>query len=203
MKNNNQLQVGVILLAAGESKRFGSAKQLLDIKGQPMIKRMALAAFKSEATEVMVVLGAQVEDIKAVLNDPGLEITINQDWQKGLGSSLKTGLKAILKKQPELEACIVMLADQPLVDTSYLNHMIRMYKEHKEKIIASSYADTIGAPVLYHQDMFRDLLNLKDDQGAKNLLENKLNEVYTIAFPGGQADIDTQEDYQNIKDKLS
>lgn len=196
------MKTGIILLAAGSSKRLGQPKQLLDFKGETLIKRMVNIAINSDAEPVIVVLGAHNGQIEPEITDLPVSIIINNEWEKGLGSSVKKGLNHLNEQFPETETCILMVVDQPLVDSSYLNLLINEYNTHQEPIIASQYSDTIGVPVLYGKAYMNELKKLPDDKGAKELLLSHEQDVHKIPFPGGRMDIDTMEDYHKIMDIL-
>jgi molybdenum cofactor cytidylyltransferase len=84
-----------IILAAGESTRFGEAKQLLDWKGKPFVRAVAMTALESGLSPVIVVTGANAEKVESSLKDLGVIIVRNNDWKSGQGSSIKEGIKAL------------------------------------------------------------------------------------------------------------
>lgn len=192
------MKTGIILLAAGPSNRLGKPKQLLDIKGETLIKRMVNTAINSNAEPVIVVLGAKNEEIVREVKDLPVSVVVNDEWEKGLGSSVKHGLQHLNDQFPEVSSCLLMLVDQPLVDSSYIDFLIREHEIHKEPIVASRYADTLGVPVLYGKAYFEQLKNLEDDKGAKELLLKHKQDVHEVPFPGGKLDIDTMDDYHKI-----
>jgi molybdenum cofactor cytidylyltransferase len=115
-----------------------------------------------------------------------------------MGSSIKTGMNALLLKHPETGAVIIMVCDQPGVNAEYLRTMIRRHGETRSPIIASSYADTLGVPALFARPFFSNILILKDDHGAKKIINQFTSKVCPLEFPDGAFDLDTDEDFQRF-----
>ena len=87
--------VAGIILAAGEARRFGQPKQLLDYHGQPFVRAVAKTALASGLAPVVVVTGANAEAVEAAVDDLPVTITRNTDWQNGQSSSIQAGLQAL------------------------------------------------------------------------------------------------------------
>ena len=104
-------QVGIVLLAAGESSRLGQPKQLVHFAGSTLIHRAACAAISSECSPVIVVLGANRDLIKQELAGLSVRVVENQNWAEGMGNSLKVGLAAVLEEtKGELDAVLTCFA---------------------------------------------------------------------------------------------
>jgi len=187
---------GIIILAAGSSGRLGSPKQNLIYKGQTLLQRAIKTAVASACGPVIVVLGANENVIRQSIEGSKATIVYNADWQEGMASSIRVGITALKKKHPESDAVILMLCDQPFVDTSLLNQFVQ--KRSAKGIIACAYNDTIGPPVLFDAFYFDDLLLLKGQEGAKKLLMKHQHDIVTIQFPLGSVDIDTVEDFERL-----
>jgi len=185
----------VVLLAAGSSSRMGQSKQLLSIDGKPLLLKSVDAALGSGANKTFVVLGSNDAAHRKIIDHLPLEIISNPDWEKGMGTSLRMGLKNALKMVPEMEAVIIVVCDQPLVTSLHLKTLIQKYRTTKKAIIASAYANTIGVPALFNRSVFEKLLNMEDSQGAKKILMEMTGSVLSVDFPGGAVDLDTPEDY--------
>src|ERR1700752_1673692 len=92
-----------IILAAGESSRFGEAKQLLDWKGKPFVRAVAMTAVEAGLSPVIVVTGANAEKVESVVKDLDVEIVRNEDWKSGQGSSIKAAAKVLSMPPPPLQ----------------------------------------------------------------------------------------------------
>ncbi len=192
-------RLGLILLAAGGSRRLGSPKQLLrDAGGQSLVRRAAETALASACRPVAVVLGADAEAAAAELAELPLTITINSDWQTGLASSLRAGLDALLEHGP-LDAVVVMLCDQPRVTPALLHSLLAASAETGCQIAACEYGGTLGVPALFAHSFFADLQALTGDEGARRVIRAYAGPVAKIPFPGGETDIDTATDAARFK----
>jgi molybdenum cofactor cytidylyltransferase len=190
------MSVGIILLAAGSSSRMGQSKQLLPIAGEPLLLKTVMTAIRSQAHNVVVVLGANEAAHRELIQELPIEIVTNPNWQRGMGSSLKKGLQKILISASNVEAIIVMVCDQPLLTNDHLNKLIQKFKNSKCKIVASYYSGTAGVPALFDKSLFGDLLKIEDDTGAKQIIQQRKDLVQHVAFPQGSVDLDTPEEYQ-------
>lgn len=192
------MKIGIILLAAGSSSRMGQSKQLLEIGGEQLLLKSTQVALQSIAEKVIVVLGANESAHRKVIEQLPCEIIVNEDWQLGMGSSLKKGLAELLLIAPKLEAVLVMVCDQPLLTSEHLNQIIKKFKLAKSQIVASYYSGSAGVPALFDKSLFEKLLNAEDQAGAKKILIQHKEVVQTIDFAQGAIDLDTPEDYQTF-----
>jgi molybdenum cofactor cytidylyltransferase len=199
--HDEEIKIGIILLAAGSSSRMGQSKQLLLIKGEPLLIKSVKAAIGSHVHKVVVVLGANEEPHRNILKNFEVDIIYNPNWQKGIGNSLKTALKYLITTTPEIEAVILLVCDQPLLKTVNIKNLIHNFIQTKKEIVASSYANTIGVPALFEKKLFPQLLAIDDGHGAKKIIQQFSNAVSTVNFPGGEIDLDTLSDYNTFNSK--
>ena len=195
-KNN---PTGIIVLAAGASLRMNEPKQLLKFEGTTLLRRAAQTAVESVYRPVVVVLGANFEKTKAEIEDLPVEIVFNEDWQSGLGSSIKTGIENLLEIAPDAAALVITLADQPLVTAQHLNLFAEKFEQAHSAVIAAEYNQTRGVPALFAREVFDDLCRLPGDKGAKPVIEKHRRSLSTIALPDAAFDIDTPQDFLNLK----
>ncbi|HEY4323871.1 MAG TPA: nucleotidyltransferase family protein [Mucilaginibacter sp.] len=190
---------GLIILAAGSSSRLGTPKQNLIYRGQTLLQKAIETAISSVCKPVIVVLGANESTIKPTITDMPVNIIYNPDWQEGMASSVRLGIKEMQKTKPVADSVILMLCDQPFVDANILNTLVEAKTNNKAGIFGCAYNNTIGAPVLFDDVYFDDLLSLRGREGAKKLLTKYKDKVISVPFPLGSFDIDTVEDYERIK----
>ena len=177
---------------------MGRPKQLLLINKKQLIVHATDTALESIADRVVVVLGANDKELSAVLANSTAKIVINRNWEKGMGTSLKLGLKFLVKDLSGLDGVLVMVCDQPLVTTAHLNSLISTQPASGKGIAASAYAGTLGVPALFQKKFFDEIMSLGDDEGAKKLISKHPNDISSVAFPDGAIDLDTPEDYRNF-----
>ncbi len=216
------MALGLILLAAGASSRMGCPKQLLKLGTTTLLGNAIHAASESTCDPIIVVLGAHADQILAHLTDAEkidhvevvrtetnstvkadsrarLSFIINKNWEEGLASSLKAGLERLVQSQPDTDGVIVCTCDQPLLNAHLLDLLSEKLKDRNCKIAASAYCSIVGTPAAFSNSLFSELLSLTGDTGAKSLFKRHSSALSTIDFPGGEQDIDTIDDYEQLK----
>lgn len=192
--------IGLIILAAGESLRLGKPKQLLPYKGVTLIEHAAEVAGNSGCKPVICVLGAASEIVADKLKDKHVNIIINTDWQAGMASSIKAGLAKVEQLDPDISGVILMVCDQPYVTPHLLRKLRSTWQRSGKGIVASAYGDTAGTPALFAKDYFSALQHLQGQEGAKKILMAYQSFLTLVPFPLGSIDIDTPEDYHKLEE---
>lgn len=189
--------IGIVLLAAGEASRYGSAKQLLDIDGEPMARRMARAAL-AVSPHVAVVTGAHRDAVEDSLRGLAVDMAFHAGWEGGIGSSLAFGVKHLRRRHKALDAIVVSLADQPAIGAMHLRALIAASEAEPAPIVASAYGNGVrGAPCLFPSRFFDELEALDGAEGARRLLQLHADDVHALPMPDARIDIDTPQDYRN------
>ncbi len=191
--------ISLILLAAGESSRLGTPKQLLMYKGKNLLQH-TIDMTLTLGMDTFIVLGAYGEKIQNQVNTFDAKIVENEEWNEGLSSSIRKGLEAVLNSNPDTEAVILLLCDQPFLSAEILRQILEKYHDTGLPIVHCHYGEASGPPTLFHRSMFTYLLELKGGQGAKKVVDRFPDQVAFIDFPHGSLDIDTPEDYQQLID---
>ena len=197
--NKIEKNIGIVLLAAGESSRLGRPKQLLPYGNQTLLRHCLQIASGAEANPIVLVLGAQAEIIKKEIPGFDSQIVINADWEEGMASSIRLGIKKLAEINSAAEGAILMVCDQPYVTSNLLNNLMTAHLKSGKQIVACGYAGTFGPPALFHNSLFPELLQLKGDVGARNVIKQHADAVEVIPFPEGTYDVDTEEDYEKIR----
>src|SRR5512137_2027685 len=145
-----------VILAAGPSRRMGSPKQLLEVDGRSLLRGAALTALSSSCRPVIVVLGAHADRVGRELL--GLDVTVvrNEDWEDGLGSSVRCGIEAV-RREPGVGSVVLMLCDQPLVTPALIEQLVAAHRQGGATIVACEYAGTVGVPALFDRSVFDEL----------------------------------------------
>ncbi len=189
---------GVLIVAAGESKRLGTPKQLLEFEGQSLINRLVNIVRDAGSFPITIVLGAEATAIQAQLPDDNLLVVINEEWKEGMGSSIRVGLKKMIEMDADMDGVMILVCDQPYLKPESIQSLIQMQQSTGLPMAACFYEGIVGTPALFHQYMFSDLLQLAGDTGAKKIMKDKMADVAKLNFEKGVIDIDTMEDYQKI-----
>jgi len=162
----------ILILAAGGSKRLGKPKQLLNYKNEVLLQHAINESRGSSAQSIVLVLGAAFEVIINKIDTKGLYVVKNEDWQKGIASSISMGINALYEIKRLPDAVILMVCDQPFINSSILDELIATQKSTGKPIICSTYENTIGIPALFHKEFFQQLLEMEGDTGAKKIMKH-------------------------------
>lgn len=195
----SELSCGLILLAAGESSRMGSAKQLLDYRGKPLVRHGAETALASGCHPVIVVLGARASEIEPALNGLAVETVLNSRWREGMGTSIQAGLGKLGERSL---GAILALADQPLVTAEILRGLLGEHRSTGRAIVAASYSGTVGVPVFFARSQFGNLLALRPAEGCKRVILEHRDQAAAVDCPEAAADVDTLDDYRRLIQQL-
>ena len=190
--------ITAIILAAGESARLGTPKQMLLYRGKTLIAHAIEAAQSSSCDETIVVVGAYADVIKKEIERYPVRIVDNPNWKEGKASSIRAAVNAV-SQQPEVCSGILFLTcDQPCVPWELLNELVDHFRWSHESPVACAYADTIGIPAVIPRRLFGKLLELRGDQGAQPILRALPGGVHTVAFAQGSFDVDYPEDLEKL-----
>jgi CTP:molybdopterin cytidylyltransferase MocA len=186
--------VAAVVLAAGGSRRLQAPKQLLEFRGEPLVRRAARAALVAGATPVIVVLGASAAEIARALEGvPELSLTTNDGWGDGLASSIVAGVREVMRLDARADGVLITTADQPLVDEAALGRLLSAF-DQRARLVAADYSGTIGVPAVIGCEHFDALLGLTGDAGAGRWLRERIDVVTRVAMPEAAVDIDTTQD---------
>jgi molybdenum cofactor cytidylyltransferase len=189
-----------IILAAGESRRFGQPKQLLDWNGEPLVRKLAQTALEAGLSKVIVVTGANAGETSAVLEDLPLTNIYNSGWHEGQSSSIRLGIQSI---GDHVNAAIFLLADQPFISVDLVQTLAAEHSISMAPIIAPVVQNQRGNPVLFDRKTFPELLKLKGNEGGRTIFDRFSPLYIKWHDPRILLDIDTPEDYLRIKNFIN
>jgi molybdenum cofactor cytidylyltransferase len=195
-------QTGLIILAAGGSRRMGKPKQQLLYQGKTLLSHSISVALASPCRPIVVVTGANIFAIEPGDNQDAVQLVHNDQWQTGMASSIRCGMSHIRTLQTGLFAVVFMLCDQPKVTPDLLEQLIERHESKQAKLVACEYSGTICVPALFDRLYFDELAGLSGDQGAKKVLLAHRGEMQTVLFPAGAVDIDTPEEYNSLSSEI-
>lgn len=187
-------EVAVVLLAAGEGRRFGGAKQLALLAGEPMVHRAARLLLETSAP-VIVVTGAYAGEVEAVLGDLPVRQVHNRDWAEGVGSSLGVGFCYLIQHFRAATGALLALADQPLLNSGLPTRMLRRHARAPDRLLAVEQSGVVGPPVLFPRDCFTELSGWSGAAGARRMLRREAArlEIMAASLP---VDVDTRADLE-------
>ena len=191
-------KTAIVILAAGNSSRLGRPKQLLPYQGKTLLTHVVTEALAAALSPVVVLTGAYREEIQDSLRGQRVALVYNPEWETGMASGIVAGLGKALSIEPYLQSVIVAVCDQPYISAELFRALIVKYAASGKGVVACSYSEIVGTPVLFDVRYFKELSVLSGDAGAKQLLRKYPDDVATVPFPGGSIDIDTTEDFQRL-----
>jgi molybdenum cofactor cytidylyltransferase len=191
-----------VVLAAGESARFGVHKQLLKIGGRTLLETVVGKFSESRVDEVVVVLGCDSKFIQRKVALGRARVVTNTDYEKGLSSSIRAGIEAV---RPESRAVILALGDQPLISIATIDALVQKYLETGGPVVAPYFRRRRGNPVLFDRQLFPYLKKIEGDRGAKAAIKEHGWRVVRVDVkdPGVLLDIDSEADYRRVLRELS
>ena len=187
--------IAALVLAAGTSTRMGRPKPTLPLEGGLMLEKVLGTLRRSKIDRVVVVLGADKEEVKRKVKFQGETVLFNRRYKLGMGGSLKVGLKAV---EQTADAVLVALGDQPFVSPATIDRLVDAYVASRALVIAPLYRGFRGNPILFDKSLFPQIMRISGDRGAKSVVEanrGKLMEV-EVEDRGVVFDVDTPTDYE-------
>jgi molybdenum cofactor cytidylyltransferase len=187
-------EIGGIILAAGEGRRFGGPKQLAQLNGRALVEHALEAMLAVPAIDpVVIVLGAHAERIQAEADLRGAEIVLCEDWADGQSASLRAGAAAL----GEVEAAVITLADQPFITPQVIAGVLDQRGRHLA--VRATYDGRPGHPVLLERRLLDHVEELSGDTGARELLLGDHVRVWECGRLCDPTDIDTPERLQEAQ----
>lgn len=189
--------VYALLLAAGGSGRFGGNKLTVSFRGEPLVRAAARIALASPAEHVLAIVGheaAAVSEALSPLVGDRLSVVENPDWQAGLSSSLKAGLRAL---PPSAERVIIFLGDMPLVDVRLARELLALLEN--ASAVLPTWCGKPAHPVVLRADAIPALMALDGDRGARETLARLPGtRLAEIGSEETTKDVDTADDLSRL-----
>ncbi|KPK88844.1 MAG: hypothetical protein AMJ88_18365 [Anaerolineae bacterium SM23_ 63] len=194
--------IAAVILAAGRSIRMGRSKLELPWEnGQSIISHVVEVFLEGGASHVLVVTGGTREAIHASLIGMEVDFAYNPDYATGgMLSSLKVGLRALETRR--IEGALVSPADLPMLLPTTVQRLIQVWEDESPSIVAPSYEERRGHPVLISRKEWKAIQKLRDDQTLRDFLRQREGEISYLVVddPGVLYDLDTPEDYRSAMD---
>jgi molybdenum cofactor cytidylyltransferase len=182
-----------LILAAGESSRMGSAKALLEFRGETFLDRL-IRCFSAYCSSVIVVLGHEPEIIRAGVRSAGSAVfVLNPDYSRGQFSSMQCGLRAV---PADADGILFTPVDHPNIEPATVAQLIAA----GAPITIPQYVGRHGHPVLFTRALIPEFLALGPDAQARQVFHGHASEIryLDVADPGILDDIDDPDAYHRL-----
>ena len=198
MNEKKDYKIKKILLAAGESKRFGNKNKLTEvINGKPIISHILDTLFEIfDLFDIIVIVGYEHKIIKNLIFNKDIKILENLDYRKGIGTSIALGVNNL---DTDIDGVMIIPADMPYINSMDLINLEKKFVElNCVKVVMPEHNSIIGNPVILPRSYFNTLKSLKNDFGARSLIKKKDVITFKTGF-GTIFDIDTIEELTETK----
>jgi molybdenum cofactor cytidylyltransferase len=191
-------RIGAVILAAGVSSRMGEAKQLLRFGGNTLLEQVIENVRGSRVDEIVLVLGHEAKTIQERVGIKNLKVAVNEAYQQGMGTSLRTGLAAL---DSGIDGALIVLADQPFVRPATLDLLIREYERSRAQILIPMYKGFRGNPVLLDRSVFAEVMGLGGDIGCRAIFGDHLEGIVKVPVEdiGILLDLDSKADIERMQ----
>ncbi|MCL4505696.1 MAG: nucleotidyltransferase family protein [Chloroflexi bacterium] len=200
--------IGVIILAAGASSRYGANKLLLPFGGGTVISTVVSTVARSTARPIVVVTGHEPEQVQAALAPLELPVDFahNPDYRSGeMLSSIKIGLRTMMAATPAPQAIMIALGDQPLLRADVIDRLLAAFEQNCGDLIAPRFGlhGQRGHPVLIGRKWWDAVLALPPDSNVRELLRANRDSLTQLVVSNDSilGDVDTPEAYRAALDK--
>ncbi|MCI9303260.1 nucleotidyltransferase family protein [Clostridium sp.] len=188
------MKINLILLAAGNSKRFNGNKLLAIYKNKSMYMYIVEKVLNLKINKIICV--TQYEEIKNSLLNTNIDVVINTKSDLGISNSIKLGINF----DKNVDGYMFMVCDQPFISVKTLNLVIDNFVSGDKGIVCVGCGNNKGNPVIFSKKYINELLSLEGDNGGKKVINNNLNDLKIVKIDNEieLVDIDTQEKLRSL-----
>ncbi|UXI68455.1 nucleotidyltransferase family protein [Tahibacter amnicola] len=182
--------IGVVVLAAGRSRRLGRPKQLVRWRGESLVRRACRLALAVQPDDAVLVVGHLADAIVREVADLPVRPVRAVHWEEGMGSSLREGVQALH------EGCtgvVILLCDQYALPVTHVCDLVETWHRSPLRAVASRYGDCIGVPAVLPRSWLENA-GLSGERGARFLLQERMDQVTPIVCEELANDLDVPED---------
>lgn len=189
--------VAALLLAAGESRRMGTAKALLPWKGTPLLRYQIDQLTQAGVSEVIVVLGHEAERLLPLVEGvPGVTVVVNPDYRQGRTTSIRAGLERV---PSACDGVMVLAVDQPRT-ADILRRLVEEFEQRPSAIVAPEYQGRGGHPAIFARGLLDEMRAITEEKrGLREVTQRRRAELRRVPFetPEVLLDINTPEEYRD------
>lgn len=187
-----------VLLAAGESRRMGKLKQVLPLGDKTLVEHCVDNLLASKVNKVIVVTGHRESEVRGAIGNRPVKIVHNADYERGMASSIKRGMKEISDRAG---ACIISLVDQPRIDHATIDCLVDTYIRESSLIVIPTYGGKSGHPILLDLALRDEVLGMDLEGGLRQVVLAHREAIHRVEVANSAVleDCDVPEDYERLK----
>jgi molybdenum cofactor cytidylyltransferase len=186
-----------VVLAAGTSSRMGQNKLLMELDGEPLVRRAVGRAAKAGLDPLIVVVGYEADRVTRALDGLDYQPVVNAEYERGVNSSLRAGIRAAAESNAS--AAVIVLADMPFVTTAMFETLVERYRHGAAPLVVSDYDGVNAPPMLYDRSLFGELATSEGQGCGKHVVKQHRHEAESVSWPvAALTDLDAPEDFQRI-----
>lgn len=189
-------RVAGVILAAGGSQRLGRPKQTLDWQGQPFIAKVAQNALAAGLAPLIVVTGAESDQVSAALAGLPVQIVLNPDWQEGQSTSLRAGVAALPK---DCQAVMLLVSDLPQVSPTMIRSVMETFFTQQLPIAAPRITGRRANPVIFGRETFGLIDTIRGDQGGRAIFDRFPVAWVDWVDERSRLDVDDEDAYATLR----
>ena len=190
------MRVAAVVLAAGTSSRTGRNKMLLDLHGEPLVRRTVRAALAGGCDPIIVVVGPDELDMRRALANLEAVCVSNPTPASPPGRSFQLGLEAL----PDADAAIMCLGDMVDQTAEMFQRLAEASKDDGISIVLSEFGGVVAPPYLVKRELFAEVRSLDPVGVVRQLAETHHEETTTLTWPRAYlTDVDTPDDLESAR----
>ncbi len=191
------MRLGIVLLAAGAGKRFGGNKLTAQVHGKPMYL-WAMENIEEMKTELPAVVVTGTPEIVSAAEAKGMIAIFNGQPELGISLSIRLGIEAVIQEDRKVDGILFMVCDQPWLEKTTL---VRLMSEFDGGILALSYGERRGNPVIFSREYLKELSELSGDIGGRQVMARHRENVRFLEVNDEKElqDIDKREQIEVIE----
>ena len=191
------MRLGIVLLAAGVGKRFGGNKLTAQVRGKPMYL-WAMENIEEMKTELPIVVVTGTPEIVSAAEAKGMIAIFNGQPELGISLSIRLGIEAVIQEDRKVDGILFMVCDQPWLEKTTL---VRLMSEFDGGILALSFGERRGIPVIFSREYLKELSELSGDIGGRQVMARHRENVRFLEVNDERElqDIDKREQMEVIE----
>lgn len=190
------MRVAAVILAAGASSRMGRNKMLLDLHGEPLVRKSLRAALAGECDPVIVIVGPDASDMRSALADLDVACISNPDHASPPGRSFQLGLETLAN----VDAAIMCLGDMVDLSAEMIRRVVEAGEDARVSVVLSEFGGVVAPPYLVKRGLFGEARSREPAGVVRQLAETHPQKTVTIAWPREYlTDVDTPDDLESVR----